>query len=161
MDVPELIQVREASLDEILPLRHRVLRPGRPREAASFEGDIEPTTRHWGLFDLTTNRGLACLSLLRRPDVEQDAWQLRGMAVLPELQGAGLGRQLLREVLAALASERRENPALPTRLWCNARKGAVPFYARCGWSVSGAAFDIPGIGPHFRMHRSLPATQAP
>jgi GNAT superfamily N-acetyltransferase len=38
--------VRVARLDEILSLRHAVLRPGRPLSSAAFEGDGEATTVH-------------------------------------------------------------------------------------------------------------------
>jgi predicted GNAT family N-acyltransferase len=41
-----------------------------------------------------------------------------------------------------------------TRLWCNARTPAVGFYERHGWTTVGEEFDVPPIGPHYRMVRS-------
>jgi GNAT superfamily N-acetyltransferase len=77
------------------------------------------------------------------------AFQLRGMATLPEVRGAGFGRALLDACVAAA----RENGA--AILWCNARTSAADFYAKNGWRIVGAEFDIPTVGPHFRMSRAL------
>jgi hypothetical protein len=40
-------------------------------------------------------------------------------------------------------------------LWCNARTGALSFYEQFGWSISSDEFDIPTVGPHRRMLRTL------
>jgi GNAT superfamily N-acetyltransferase len=71
------------------------------------------------------------------------------MATLPEVRGAGFGRALLDACVAAA----RENGA--AILWCNARTSAADFYAKNGWRIVGAEFDIPTVGPHFRMSRAL------
>jgi len=41
------------------------------------------------------------------------------------------------------------------QLWCKARQNAVGFYKACGWNVVGEAFDIPGIGQHYKMELKL------
>jgi GNAT superfamily N-acetyltransferase len=66
------------------------------------------------------------------------------MAVLEERQGSGVGRSLLQHVHRMA----RQND---WQLWCNAREVAVPFYAKLDWRVEGDAFDVPGIGKHFKM----------
>jgi GNAT superfamily N-acetyltransferase len=71
------------------------------------------------------------------------------MATLPEVRGAGFGKALLDACVAAA----RENGA--AILWCNARTSAADFYAKNGWRIVGAEFDIPTVGPHFRMSRAL------
>jgi GNAT superfamily N-acetyltransferase len=68
------------------------------------------------------------------------------MAVLPELQGAGIGGELLERLQADLGAA----------LWCNARVKAVPFYQRHRWVPRGAPFEVAGVGPHLRM-TSTPA----
>jgi predicted GNAT family N-acyltransferase len=67
------------------------------------------------------------------------------MATVPEVRGLGFGKAL---VAACVNTVKEERGAL---LWCNARKGAVPFYARQGWKILGEEFDIPTAGPHFKM----------
>lgn len=136
-------------------LRHRVLRPGRPRETCLWDGDDLPTTVHLGLAD---ERGqvVAVASWFRRPPPHRTAgpgWQLRGMAVELGRQGQGLGAELLRHGMATL--EARSEGA-PGWLWCNARTSAVPVYERQGGVTVGAEFDIPHVGPHYVMERAFP-----
>jgi hypothetical protein len=40
-------------------------------------------------------------------------------------------------------------------IWCNARTSAVGFYSKLSWEIAGAEFDIPDVGPHFRMWRRV------
>ncbi len=143
-DVPEL---RRAEIDEILGLRHAVLRPGCPPEDAHFLADDAVDTVHFGAF--SSGRNVACLSLITsayRPDhgSEIPAWQLRGMAVVASLRNQGLGGQLLEFAAAHL-------DARP--MWCNARLRAIPFYLRHGFEVVSEIFDVPTVGPHRKLLR--------
>ena len=126
------------SPEQVVDLRWRVLRAGRPRESAIFPGD--EAASHHGLW--REERLIAVLSLFPSPLEHGGAiypQQLRGMATEPSLQGQGLGSVLLQEVQAL-------GP-----MWCNARIRAQPFYARAGWQPIGATFNIPQVGPHQRM----------
>jgi GNAT superfamily N-acetyltransferase len=134
-------------LAEIMALRHAVLRPGLPLAAAAFEGDDEPTTRHFGAF-LPSRETVGCLSLVRRPWRGAPAHQLRGMATAPAHAGRGIGRALLD--MAARAVEAESGLRL---LWCNARTQAAGFYQRVGWEVVSGPFEIEGVGPHYLMRR--------
>jgi GNAT superfamily N-acetyltransferase len=145
---PDDLELRRASLDEILPLRHVELRPGLPLEAARFDGDDEPATRHFGAFVRATGVPVACVSCMRRPRGGQDAWQVRGMATRGELVQRGIGRALLRHALAALRDARG-----PELVWCNARVAALGFWEREGWAAVSEVFDIPGVGPHRTLQR--------
>jgi predicted GNAT family N-acyltransferase len=142
------VRVRRATLAEILPLRHAVLRPGRPRETAHFAGDDEPTTVHLAAVQ-DGGDIVGCCTLLPRPHDGRPAWQLRGMATRADLSRRGVGTA----VLAAAAAVVREHGG--DLLWCNARLAAVPFYASAGWRVVSEEFDVPGIGPHHVMVREL------
>ena len=136
--------VRRGSAAEVVDVRHRVLREGRPRETAIFKGDDAPDTRHWVAVQADRVVGVASVMRADMPHPPGDVvprWQLRGMAVRPELRGEGLGAKLL---LAAHADVREP-------MWCNAREAVAPFYARHGWRIVGAPFDIAGIGPHLEM----------
>lgn len=135
------VRVGRVSPDEVLALRHRVLRAGRPVETARFSGDLDPGTIHYAASAGGEVVGVA--SLLRRPfpDGAGPEVQLRGMAVAPELQKSGIGRALLVTIVAEVGEP----------IWCNARESAVPFYERTGWRICSDRFEIEGAGPHFRM----------
>ena len=137
------IVVRRGDAAEVVEVRHRVLRSGRPRATAIFDGDEAPTTRHW--VAVQADRVVGVVTVIRAPPPEGSAphHQLRGMAVLPELQGQGIGGQLLDAATAEVAD-----------LWCNARLSVVPFYRDRGWQTVGEVFEIAAIGPHQRMTRT-------
>jgi GNAT superfamily N-acetyltransferase len=139
------VVLRRASLEEILALRHAVLRPGLPRESAAFEGDGAPDTLHFGAFDGSVAVG--CLSFMRQ-DRGGPAHQLRGMATAPGARGTGVGRMLLAFAETALIAETGIRG-----LWCNARVESIGFYERVGWTAVSEVFDVPGVGPHRVMVR--------
>ena len=64
-------------------------------------------------------------------------------------RGRGLGGQVLEALLAHAAAHGA------TRVWCNARLPAVPFYERAGFAVVSAEFTPEHLGPHVRMERVL------
>jgi GNAT superfamily N-acetyltransferase len=145
--------IRAITAAETITVRWPILRPGFPRETAVFDGDDAPATLHLGAFDGERPVGVASIYLAAcpaKPDVSP-AWQLRGMATLPEVRGAGFGKALLD---ACVAAARERGAAI---LWCNARTSAADFYARNGWRIVGEEFDIPTVGPHFRMFLPLAA----
>ncbi|MFO0011892.1 MAG: GNAT family N-acetyltransferase [Planctomycetota bacterium] len=137
-------------LDTVRRVRFEVLRQplGLPFEATLFDGDALPTTQHLLAWD--AGQPLGCLTLLipDSSEVVSDSSpvkvQLRGMAVVQRAQGRGVGSCMLAEVHRLASSH-------GWSLWCNAREGAVPFYAKNGWLIRGEPFDIPKIGPHFVM----------
>lgn len=134
-------------------LRRAVLRPGWPVGSA-MHGDENPDAIHLAVLD-DDRVVAACLVLPRpyplRPELDA-AWQLRGMATVPELQGQGLGGRLL---AAAVAEVRSRAGRL---IWCDARTSAVGFYARHGFTAEGEQFLHRETGiPHYRMWRDLTA----
>jgi GNAT superfamily N-acetyltransferase len=147
-DASAEIRVRRADVEEIIDLRWRILRAGLPRETAYFDGDRDETTRHW--VAVRDGRIVGCVTILRRPWDQKAAWQLRGMAVEPQLQRCGIGRELIDEVERTVRSEDHS-----LQLWCNARTPATPFYRKLGWQVAGEKFVIPTAGPHFKMTKLL------
>lgn len=144
--------VRRIGAEETIDLRWVILRPGFPRETAIFAGDELTSTRHYGAFSDGKLVGVASIYRVDFPDSREaeNAWQLRGMATLEEVRGKGFGELLLE---ASVNGAREVGGAL---LWCNARVGAAAFYARFGWERVGEEFDIPTVGPHYRMRRRLP-----
>lgn len=143
--------IRPISAADTIAVRWPILRPGFPRETAVFDGDDAATTLHFGAFDGGTLVGVASIYLVPfppHPDAAP-AFQLRGMATLPEVRGRHFGEALL---AACVAAAREKGAAL---LWCNARTSAAKFYAKNGWQIVGEEFDIPTVGPHFRMRRAV------
>ncbi len=134
-------RVARVPVEAVRPLRHRVLRPGRPTQDAVWPGDDDPTTAHWALS--WGGEIVAVLTIVSAPEPTglPPTRQLRGMAVAPEVQRRGFGARLLQTVQAQV-----EGP-----MWCDARTSAEAFYARAGWTAHGEVFDKPGVGPHRRM----------
>jgi len=144
------LEVRRIGAEEVRPLRHLVLRPGRPFDETRFDRDGAPETVHFGAF--RDGALLAVATLLDAPHPERPgarACQVRGMASDPSVRGGGFGAA----VLAACTAEARRRGA--QLLWCNAREAAAGFYRRAGFVATSERFEISGIGPHFRMHREL------
>lgn len=142
------INVRPATFEEILDLRHAELRGGRPRYSAVFPGDDDPAARHFAAVD-PAGRVIGCATLHLNTWEDAPAYQLRGMATAAAHQRTGIGRLLLIAVDAYARST-------PVRLlWCNARLPAEPFYAKSGWKTVSPVFDIPTAGPHVKMVKML------
>src|ERR1700677_2855535 len=97
MAEPDDLIIGETTAERIRPLRHAVLRAGLPPAAAVFDGDDEPTTRHIGVFN-RTREVVGCASIVQRPFNGEPAWQLRGMAIIDEARGRGVGRVLLARI---------------------------------------------------------------
>jgi GNAT superfamily N-acetyltransferase len=140
------IEVRRARADEIFPLRHAVLRPGRPVSASVYAEDEGAV--HISAWD--DDLLVGCATVFPDPwkgtdlqQAEPAAWRLRGMAVDPSRHRRGVGRLVLAGVVA-VADE-----AHAPLLWANARVTALPFYEANGWFVAGDEFITADTGlPH-------------
>lgn len=142
-------------VEQIIGLRHRVLRQGLPVESAHFKGDDDPKTWHIASFQKGRTTGpmmpkaICCASFMLNYLDEKPAWQLRGMATDTAFQGKGIGQQLLQW------SEMILTPQSARLLWCNARAIAIPFYEKNGWQCISDTFDIPSAGPHRKMMKRI------
>jgi len=147
--------VRRARVDEIFPLRHAVLRPGRPVTYSDYGEDDGAV--HVGAWD--DGELVGCATVFPDPwpgspgwPAEPRAWRLRGMAVDPSRQGAGIGGLVLAEAVAAAVE------AGAPLMWANGRSAALRFYARHGWEVAGDEFVTADTGlPHFPIVLALRA----
>jgi len=131
-------------------VRHPVLREGRPVEDCIFEGDELETTLHFGLFK--DNHLIAVASFMENANplfLEQNQFQLRGMAVLKEFQGTGVGHKILNHAEHILKQKSA------SVIWCNARETAVNFYKKNQFKIFGEPFTIPKIGLHYIMKKTL------
>ena len=147
----ERVHVGLVPVEQILPLRHMVLRQGLPFESAKFDHDHTEGSVHFAAFDSQNSADvIGCCTLVRQPYEGQPAWQLRGMAVDERARKLGVGRRLLDAAEAHISAT-----PYSTIWWCNARIVAVPFYERLGWQIVSPLFDIPTAGPHHRMMRRI------
>jgi GNAT superfamily N-acetyltransferase len=152
------LEVRRARIDEIFPLRHAVLRPGRPVSYSVYSEDAGAV--HIGAWDDGMLVGCATVfpdpwpggDAAGAPAAAYDAWRLRGMAVDPSRRRTGVGAA----VLAAAVDAARAAGA--PMIWANARTTALSFYAAQGWQVAGSEFVTPDTGlPHFPITLPLPS----
>jgi ribosomal protein S18 acetylase RimI-like enzyme len=147
------VTVGPAAVEQLWPVRHRVLRPHQPDPAVVLPGDEHPRAVHLAARDAS---GIVVGSATAFPEAPPwdaqapHAWRLRGMATDTAQQGHGIGSAVLRHLLRAITAQGA------TLVWCNARTTASGFYERAGFSVVGDVFEIEGIGPHHRMQRPLP-----
>jgi GNAT superfamily N-acetyltransferase len=128
-------------------LRYTVLREpwGQPEGTERADDDQAPTTTHALL--LAPDGQALGVGRLHPSGLRQG--QVRFMAVSPEAQGQGIGRQVL-EYLEAAA--RRQHL---TEIVLHAREQAVPFYERLGYGVIAPSHTLFGTVPHFLMSKSL------
>jgi GNAT superfamily N-acetyltransferase len=140
------LDVRRATVAEIFPLRHTVLRPGRPESASVYrEDDSAVHISAWEDGAL-----VGCATVFPDPwqgsddrPAEETAWRLRGMAVDPSRHRTGVGREILAAVVAAAVAG-----GAPL-LWANARTAALAFYEANGWVVAGEEYITADTGlPH-------------
>mgnify|MGYP001233840219 FL=1 len=147
-----MITIRKITAAASYPVRHVVLRKGKPIDACRFEGDDLPTTQHYGLFEDDSLQGIISVFETSNPlftEIRQK--QIRGMAVLEHNQGKGYGKQLVQYCEKVLFDSDCE------LIWFNARENAKGFYQKLGYTIKGTPFNIEGIGIHYVMWKKLSA----
>ncbi|MCA9583355.1 MAG: GNAT family N-acetyltransferase [Myxococcales bacterium] len=131
-----------AAYERTRALRNEVLL--RPFGLADFSREADDAvSRHFAAFD--GDAVIGCVVLVPKG---QGQGQLRQMAVDPNYQGRGVGRDLVDHLLSSAGD------AGLLRISCHARVGAVPFYEKAGFVAEGEPFEEVGM-PHLRMHRAL------
>ncbi len=135
--------------EETWPVRHPVLRAGRPLEDVYMEADEKESTFHLGAFYEDTIIGVASFMEDRNSNFSGEQARLRGMAVLPAYRRKGVAEKLL-SYGERLLKEKGKNV-----LWFNARIVALSFYKHLGYKTVGEEFEIPLVGTHFVMKKKL------
>lgn len=140
------IRVEQVRVEVVRRLRGKVLRPGLPAELSVYPSDALPDAQHFAAWFDNQVVGVASIFREQLKGFENEkSWRLRGMAVDPNFQGKGIGKQILRECLNFIEQFDAE------LLWCNGRAAALGFYRSLGFKTVGAEFDIPPSGAHFVM----------
>lgn len=144
------LHIKIISAKETYPVRHPILRTGRPLEDCHFEGDDSDNTFHLGLFDKEKLIGVASFFKNTNPKFDTaNQYQLRGMAILSSYQGIGLGKMILQYGENELINNST------SLIWCNAREIAVSFYEKLHYKKIGEPFYIKNIGLHYVMFKKL------
>lgn len=140
--------IKEISAFETFLVRHPVLRADKNIETCVFDGDDLETTKHFGYFINEKLIGVASIYQNRNLNfLELNQLQLRGMAILKNHQKNGFGEKLLNYC------EYYANKNQIELIWFNARKIAIPFYEKLGYSIFGSFFETPEIGNHIVMFK--------
>lgn len=126
-----------------LGLRNRVLREPLGLRFSAEELEREAGDIHIGAFEGLSLVG--CLLLARQ---DASIVRMRQVAVAPECQGRGVGRQLV------LGSEEFARLEGYRELTLHARLTAVPFYLALGYERRGEIFQEIGL-PHQIMRKTL------
>lgn len=144
------MKVLRISAQDTYDIRHQMLRQGRPKEEVHFPHDDDDQTFHLGAFIEGKLVSVASFYFENHPDLPDEyQYRLRGMATLADHQHIGLSSALLKMAFPII----KQN--LCTLLWCNARTSAMGFYQKVGFEKVGEEFDIPTVGPHVLMFKSI------
>jgi len=142
--------IKQISALDTFPVRHPVLRDGKPVESCHFDGDNLQSTIHFGLFESDKLRAVISLFEKKNSRFETDKqFQIRGMAVLQQHQKKGFGEILI------LNAEHYCVQEGSNLIWFNARQTAVGFYQKMGYAVIGMPFQIEDVGEHVVMYKKL------
>ncbi|OOQ60137.1 GNAT family N-acetyltransferase [Mucilaginibacter pedocola] len=137
-----MIIIEQVRPEHTWKLRHEVLYPNQKPNEMGMEEDNNGY--HFAAFK--DKWIVAVVSLFKH---ESD-WQFRKFAVAEEVQGQGLGAQLLQYITEFVEREQGE------LLWCNARLSAIGFYNKFGFSAVGEVFHKNGFD-YIIMQKHLPA----
>jgi len=129
----------------VRPLRHRVLRPGRPGSTARFAIDQREDT--WHLAAYAGGLVVGVVTFFPEPYPEapgRRAARFRSMAVEADWRGRGVGKLLMHEAARRLHEQGVEIT------WAHGRDTALGFYETLGFRVEGDGFIDPDtdLGHH-------------
>ena len=144
------MDIKVVAAKDIRPLRNLVLRPNLPIETTYYDLDNDIETFH--LASIMDNTIISIGTFYPENDIElqtKNGYRLRGMATHPKFRRKSAATKLMKESFVLLKEKKCDV------LWCNARLVAVEFYNSLGFKITGKIFDIPSIGPHYKMYKSV------
>ncbi|WP_019933701.1 GNAT family N-acetyltransferase [Oceanimonas smirnovii] len=130
------MQVEALTVEEVLPVRHKVLWPNEPVAFCRVPGD--DAGEHFGV---RQNGEVICVASVF---FDGNTARLRKFATRAECQGQGAGSLVLEFLIAHL----RERGVRV--FWFDARASAIAFYQRFGFTVDGEQFYKHGVA-YYRM----------
>ena len=139
------VEPGSAAYSQEIELRRRVLR--LPLGLDFSIEDLAGEKDDWHLVAEESGRVVGCLVLTL---VENGVMKMRQVAVDPEVQGQGIGTDMVR------LSERVCSEAGIHKLILHARDTAVDFYLNLGYLIDGEPFEEVSL-PHRRLYKFLTA----
>ena len=130
---------------EYYELRWQLLRAPWQQPRGSEKDEYDPSAFHRVIYD----KDHKPVAIGRLHIVTNKIAQIRYMAVVPAMQGRGLGSSILQ------ALERIAQEQLISSLQLNARESAAGFYSKHGYRVTGKAATLFNAIGHFRMEKQI------
>ena len=134
------IVIKQISATQCLPIRQKVLWPDRNLGHSMVPEDDQGL--HFGAY---AEDNLTCVASVF---IANNEARLRKFAILPAYQLRGIGTQILHHIIEQMVSRN------VSKLWCDARKSAIDFYARFGFTKEGDLFFKHGV-PYVKMVAGL------
>ena len=134
------MKIASLTLEEILPIRHRVLWPDKPISFCRVPEDKQGS--HYGV---RLNGSVVCVASLY---TEHGQARLRKFATVEEHQGRGIGSAMLKHLI-----QESRNLGLSV-FWLDAREEAINFYLKFGFVIDSERFYKSGM-PYFKMSKPL------
>jgi len=130
-------------------LRYEILRKPWGQPPTSTQDEWENISVHVLMLD--KNEEAIAAGRLQMNNPEEG--QIRSMAVRTDLQGKGLGSQVI-DYIEQKAKEKKIK-----KIVLDARENAVRFYKRHGYKITADSYLLFGTIPHFRMEKKLDETE--
>ena len=111
-------------------IRHIAMYPEHPLDFVKLDNDFDGI--HFGIYVDHELTGVVSLF------ITAEVGQFRKLAVLPEAQGKGLGKQLMEYLIDFCKVQKL------TKLWCNARVNAKLFYHKLGFYETDQTYTTAG-----------------
>jgi [ribosomal protein S5]-alanine N-acetyltransferase len=145
-----LIQVKQIQARDCYPIRQQILWQHKKLEDCGIDIDEQEGAFHLGVF---LKDELVCIgSFFKQKNTqfsEHNQYRLRAMATVPKAQKQGTAKALLDFAFERLKNQNHDI------LWCDARLIAFGFYEKMGFTKKGKMYEIPLIGPHYLMWKSI------
>ena len=145
------VEITSIEVSKCYPLRHEMLRRGKPLETCYFDGDNSEGTFHLGA--IVDNEIIGIISVYEK-DLTQfknsKGAQFRGIAVALKHQRKGVASKLIN--CAEKETKKRMNPKY---IWLNGRISANNLYLGRGFDLIGDPFEINTIGIHQRFIKMI------
>ncbi|MBA5792326.1 GNAT family N-acetyltransferase [Flavobacterium sp. xlx-214] len=146
-----MLSFKQIKIEEVIQIRHTVLRKDLPIETCHFEGDLDEGTKHFGAFLNNELVGVATM-MLKKTDTFKvhPVYRLTGLSVLENHQKHHIGSRLLH------FAEENISRKGSVMIWCFARTTAISFYKRNGYQLNVQEVILPKIGSHRIMFKFVP-----
>ena len=125
-----------AVVEQIFPsltwrIRHVSMYPDHPFDTVKLENDFDGI--HFGIYEYHELIGVVSLF------IKGQIGQFRKLAILPDAQGKGFGKQLMHYLIEFCEIQHL------SKIWCNARTNAKEFYFKLGFTETNNTYSADGF----------------